>query len=404
MEYLSAYELKDALAAYGTSIGIAADSGSVPSNSILVGKTSAIADEMPTDNQYRVVAEESGNIYVLASNYYGYRAALAFLKREFASHGGIFVGTYTGDATTSLMSASNGAIRTMFYNVYGWNNWKDANKNEVTGTQAPALTLRQDLQRDLLSAYAPDVIGFQEYNKDTYHQSFTQILNDLGYTELAVTVPDRGGSARANHTPLFYKADRVKPVDNAKGFVWYDCTDNQGNWSYSKSVTWAVFEEIATGNQFAVFNTHFMQWYDSNSDSDDIDAGESAEQRKNNAMALLNVISEVAKQYSNIPMIVGGDLNYAVTTADAHTALVDGGLTYLPNSGNSYHGFYTYDAVKKIYDMDSTTIPSPYTLDRIFLGGNTQSIEYSHALVLDDTANRASDHSPTLVDIIFRAS
>lgn len=398
MEYLSAYELKDALAAYGTSIGIAADSGSVPSNSILVGKTSAIADEMPTDNQYRVVAEESGNIYVLASNYYGYRAALAFLKREFASHGGIFVGTYTGDATTSLMSASNGAIRTMFYNVYGWNNWKDANKNEVTGTQAPALALRQDLQRDLLSAYAPDVIGFQEYNKDTYHQSFTQILNDLGYTELAVTVPDRGGSARANHTPLFYKADRVKPVDNAKGFVWYDCTDNQGNWSYSKSVTWAVFEEIATGNQFAVFNTHFMQ----NATVSGTEVGPT--ERLANAQELMDVIKGVVAQYSDIPMIVGGDLNYASTSDTPHNALVDGGLTYLPNTGNSYHGFYTYDADKKIYNMDSTTIPSPYTLDRIFLGGITQNITERHALVLDDTANRASDHSPTLVDIIFRAS
>ena len=60
---------------------------------------------------------------------------------------------------------------------------------------------------------------------------------------MAVTVTN---SYKTNYTPLFYNKDRLKVIDS--GYHLY----SDGANDKSKSITWAVFEDISNGKRFAV--------------------------------------------------------------------------------------------------------------------------------------------------------
>ena len=143
-------------------------------------------------------------------------------------------------------------------------------------------------------------------------------------------------------------------------------------------------------------------------------------------------------EYNNIPVIMGGDLNFwnlwenyganAESETKPYKALVGGGMTLASritgvntnfqkkdgetNYTNSYHGYYEYDAKKKIYDTSKTTIVDPYTLDYIFIYNHNHddktatTTDYGitaqrYYILKDDLTDRASDHSPTLIDFVF---
>ena len=413
VESLSAYELKDALTGLGYTLNVVADNGSssVNAKSILIGKTAATEGDIPTGNQYLIKADANGLIQISAGNYYGYRAALSFLTEEMNAHGGILAGVYSSTANVPHVEhATDDSVRVMFYNVFGWNSWYDE-----SGKSTSALfpyQLRMDLQKDLIEAYAPDVVGFQEYMSTAlrngvadYHSKFTPIMTALGYTQISTT------AGNANCTPLFYKTDKYDVVES--GYQLYS-----ENGSGSKSVTWAVFREKATGKAFSVFNTHFVHEESNN------------EGRVQNAKELLSVINTVTAKYQGISAIMGGDLNYwniwetykpdeaAIGSYLPHKELTTGGMVYMHNVAeksvgapdtDSYHGYFGYNATKKIFNMGVTTIldkattnPDTYTLDHIFLGGNKDGIDAKKCIIItDDAALRASDHSPTYVDFIL---
>ena len=71
---------------------------------------------------------------------------------------------------------------------------------------------------------------------------------------------------------------------------------------------------------------------------------------------------------------------------------------------NSYHGYFYYDADKKIYDVTKSNVTSThYTLDHVFLGGNKNGVTVKrHFIIEDDLTLRASDHSPILIDFVLK--
>ncbi len=408
VESLSAYELKDALTSLGYKLpedAVVADNGSssVNAKSILIGKTAATEGDMPTGNQFSIT-ENNGTVQISASNYYGYRAAIEYIQQK----GGIPTYTeYTNDASLKYLSKPDASVRVMFYNVYGYDNWKNP---DGTTVYAPSLALRQDMQKDLLSAYAPDVIGFQEYTADCYHANFNSILSSLDYAQVPVS------KGTANYTPIFYNDKKLELVDYE--YVMY----NEYNGGGTKSITWAIFK-VKSGEDankmFAVFNTHFE--YQSQNDGGNV-------YRCSNARELLTVIQTVLgkrTEYKNIPLFMGGDLNYwnINDTKEPHQILTSGGLTYLAERNNtlteytnrweqdgdystyteSYHGYYRYDPTEKIYYMSENSMTtSRYSLDYIFLGGDEDSVAVKkYIIVNNDLTYRASDHSPTFVDFVF---
>ena len=419
VEGLAANELRAMLSELGFSVRIKDDNGSVQEigeNVILLGKTVATETEMPAENAY-TVTEKNGRVQILANNYYGYAAAIKFIKPKIKQAGG-FPRDFDRTETFSLKQAekAEGSLRVMFYNVYANDDWKKPDGTTVTGSDAPSALMRQDLQSDLLSVYEPDVVGFQEYSTSTYHSKFNSTLASLQYEQVSVS------AGSANYTPIFYKPDRLSLKDS--GYELY-----RVNGGKTKSITWAIFEEKTgenAGKTFAVFNTHFE--YHPGSQGGD-------EYRASNVEDLLALIKSVTgdgAEYEGVPVIMGGDLNFwdvwgldkddSLNASDdkwvgqngiPYTMLTEGGLTLVTKisgvqtnaytSVNSYHGYYRFDAAKKIYDLTQSTLThtnsNPYTLDHVFLGGGLKNISISRYLIIeDDITLRASDHSPTMLD------
>ena len=406
VEGLSAYELKQMLTEFGYSVKVKEDNGSatVDAKSILLGKTAATEGEMPEGNNYSIV-EKNGQIQISAGNYYGYSAALNFIKSKIRQNDGFPQGLeYTGTADVSNVTRTGDSIRVMFYNVLGYS-WEGVDGEKADEKHTPSVTLRQELECDLLSAYAPDVIGFQEYVNE-FQSDFDAQLEAIGYTRVPTTKTN-------NNTPIFYRADKVTLVQS--DFTKYTTTDSAKN---NRGVTWAMFKENGTDKMFAVFNTHFLHSLDKNTTTWDTE-------RENNAKQILAVINNIVK-LPNIPIIMGGDLNFSNIWSDKGTessrkpyeALVNGGLTLASNIEgvqtnfytssnsknytNSVHGFYLYDSVKKIYDMKQSNLinnkKSQYTLDHIFMGNLSSITVHTHWIVEDELTMRASDHCPVFVD------
>ncbi len=394
---LAAYELKDYLKGRGFDLPVVRDSSAAAKGgkSIRMGETAMMVGTMPTGDDYSITDDADGNIQILAGSYYGYREALRYIRLK----GGISKGiSQSGNATPALAAKADGTIRAMFYNVYGWDNWKKLDGTTASGNDAPSLALRQDLQRDLFESYQPDVLGFQEYMADSYHAKFNSVLTELGYAQVDVS------KGSANCTPLFYKKDKLEVVE--KGYILYDCSDDTD----SKSVTWAVFREKSSGKLVSVFSTHFM-WNMTKDEGAKWD-----KEREDNAKELVALVNTVVAKYENIGAIIGGDLNYWNTTAGnsapAYTVMVNGGLKYMISmttahnraTTESYHGYHAYDGSKSIFDTTKNTLTtSKYTLDYIFFGGSKNKTEIkSYYIISDDITMRASDHCPTFTDIVLK--
>ena len=399
MESLSAYELKAALAELGYSVSVTQDNGSASVNnqSILIGKTAATAGEMPSGNQYRITAANNGRIQISAGSYYGYRAALASIINEVKENDGIYAGAYSGDADLANADrATNDSVRVAFYNVLGYD-WISlaGGSDKAAAENTPPVALRQDLQRDILSAYLPDVIGFQEYVNE-YRSDFGTIMTGLEYTEVPTT-------QAKNNSPIFYRADKLSVVDS--GFTLYTSEASASN---KRGVTWAVFEDQA-GNKLAVLNTHFLH-----TNASDF----SATEHEDSAATVLSVISTIKETYGNdIAVIFGGDLNFKNGTGTAYTSLTNGGLTFASeiegvqtNAGSTYsvHGFYLYNGNgDNVYDLTQSNLLNAnpqkpqYTYDYIFVGDESSITVKKYIIVEEDATLRASDHSPTLIDLVF---
>ncbi len=386
-EELAAYELQAALEEMGTTLGIATDSGSVSTKSILVGDTAATVGNMPTGNNYSVSIDTNGRIQIAAGSYYGYRAAIDYLTSN--TVGGIIPADidHSADASISLMTAPTGALRVMFYNLYGYSN------------AGGPLDLRQNLQIDMIKSYAPDVIGFQEYVKAS-HDSMTAKLTALGYAEVPST---RNSSDKVNDTPIFYKSSEV--TLEASGYFLY--TEDRGisqacNNNYTKSLSWAVFTEKESGKQFTVVNTHLMYNADENDDGTKEDHTLA---RQENVKELLDQIGNIPSQYASLPIILGGDLNCSYTTAPFND-LVSGGFTWMKNAPNVSYDSYgygkeiaTYSTTDKIYTEIATPPTTGYGIDHALYSGNVTVKNY--LTVTDRIACIASDHCPKLADIIL---
>ena len=435
VESLVAHELKAMLEELGCKVAVEEDRNdpSICTEAVLIGKTAATEEALPTGNAFSV-AEKDGQLQISAGNYYAYRAAIDYLRTTIEENGGVPRDlAYTGDTTVANAErATEDSLRVMFYNVYGLTTWKkgalDAQGNDVsqslTGKYVPPYTIRQDLQLQLIEAYAPDVIGFQEFmsgsgNLDYYTTFLPRMLNQLGYTQVK---PEVG---RGNCTPLFYNAEKLSVVES--GYQLYSVGGN------SKSVTWAIFSVKSgkdAGKTFAVFNTHFAY-----------ESGEYGDlRREQNAKELVEVINEVT-QNGTIAGFMGGDLNFwnlwgnydgktgaeaeaRISATKPYKVLTEGGMTLLSgladvesnfwsksntkNYTNSYHGFFEYDATKKIYDLENSSLTrtksTGYTLDYILLRNQSESTVTvkKYYILKDELTCRASDHCPTLADFVLK--
>ena len=166
-----------------------------------------------------------------------------------------------------------------------------------------------------------------------------ELMQDV-YTEAHPEVKD------VNYTPVFYKADKDSLLDS--GYFLYDGL-NDAN---SKSVTWAVLEEKATGKQVVVASTHLWWMFDSEKDN---------QQRLQNVAQLKAFCDKmVAEETTDMPTCVD---DYPVELPDKTAA-----IRRMPEFAIDYIFTYNIENLKaKKFDV-----------------------------LTHEDARRSSDHSPVL--------
>lgn len=386
-EEIFAYTLRyHLLKNYGYELSVTDDSRSESEYEILIGNTSR-SNVTPEENGYAVVVNgkklqmtadgmlgwEGLHNYVMYDLFKSTLAAKYTLSQDFdvnkktdlsLDDGSYFTANRTGD------------VRYMVYNVYGY------------GEGGP-ISMRQQLQQDIISAYLPDIIGFQEYTA-TFHKNLTPLLIELGYTAVEVdTTID--GVEYVNFTPMFYRADKL--TQKAAGF---NIQLNANPKELTKTTTWAVFE-TAEGKELGAVTAHFM-W------SGDSLATNHEELRRQHASDIVALANKLRSEYG-VPVIFGGDLNCSLRSAPVNI-LTEGGFAIAQNvapegsrnNNNGHHGYAVYDTVNKQYT--GVFIPKgKYTgsIDHLFA---TEGVTVKgFATLCSYYTAIASDHSPLIMDI-----
>ena len=251
----------------------------------------------------------------------------------------------------------------------------------------------------LVRAYCqvvPDVICLQEVSMH---------MEDLMMTRLRSIAWGEDRTARydlitGGDTPLLYLCDRLDV--KASGFFRYDevVPGYQGSFNNSgtKSYTWAVFEEIGSGNRLAVTSTHL--WWKSDDPSSSYYQENSETARAYQLSQAIAQTERVSAEYG-CPAVIAGDLN---STDDAPCLKTARKLEWV----DAYHvvrgrrdetsGYHTCG--NNGYKRES---PGSFkeAIDHILVRKDCSMTENNYLRITDPWFDRISDHYPLYIDISF---
>ena len=374
---------------YGYRMEIVDDSTAKGEHEVLVGNTNRHSAMSLEENEYSISV--SGEALCFAAGgmlsyneMYSYVTGTLFKPTGLADYSLPSSYSYKTAATGKvddgswLLSEKTGQVRMMSYNVFG------NIVNYDDGTSTGPIEYRQQLQLEMISAYAPDVVGLQEFSQKNY-KNVTAKMNGLGYT----LVPNN--SSTWNNNPLFYNKKTLELVNS--GYHVYTGIEEQ------KAAAWAVFTVKETGKKFVAISTHFM-W-----NSTKLTTEEAAEARKLNAKELLKLVSEIrALGYGELPVIMGGDYNCKLETEPLQ-AIKQAGFSCArevaarKNDTNGHHTYSRYDNEFEAYSIVYTPNKKHSSaIDHMFVSsGITVN---SFAAITLPYALYASDHCPTVTDFI----
>ena len=228
---------------------------------------------------------------------------------------------------------------------------------------------RRALATKLIRDADPDVIGTQELHKPQGDYLISQ-LPDYAWFGIS-----RRGDDSDEHMGVFYRRDRLRVLES--GNFWLsDTPDVPGSISWGhplpRMVTWALFQRIADGRRFYLFNTHLPY-------------REEDEDARTRGTRLL--MSRIAALPSEVPVVVTGDFNTTPGSpahAAATTALQDAWTSAARRSGpeGTFHGF---------------TGQPEQRIDWVLVRG----FEVRSASTLDgnEAGRFPSDHFPLLVEL-----
>lgn len=246
-----------------------------------------------------------------------------------------------------------------------------------------AWPLRKDMAAATILFHKADIVGMQEALRGQISDLETLLP---GYAWIGVGRDD--GKDGGEFNPVFYSRQRLRVAEQAT--FWLSATPEavgSRGWdgACNRLVTWAKFDEIASGRSFYVFNTHFDH------------VGVVA--RRESAGLLLRRIAAIA---GNGPAVVTGDFNcppsgepYRILVAGVEGAspLLDArsaSATPLYGGSRSFNGFKPITGPGEI-------------IDHIFVRGG---LSVARSGVIADTwdGRFVSDHFPVLAEILLSPS
>lgn len=359
------------------------DEAKKSSHKIIIGKT-AFSNSVNVSGFEYSINIKSGNVFLSAASLEAYDEIYNVIVSNIVGTGenGLkdpftYKGKAVVDETTAKLKGENTSdVRIIFNNILG-------NCNDTTHP----VVYRTKSVSEMLTSYHPDVLGLQECSPKSRSTNIVAILDRYGYKEVGAKATNSNGN---NYTPLFYNPNTVKVIEC--GYDYYTGTFNDGG---SKSLTWAVFEVIATGKKFAVCSTHFF--YQS----------EAGEGRVENAKTIAARCKAIYDKYK-IPVIMGGDLNTKISTAPFNYLKDNGLIDIRANSTEwskikGHHSYPEFSEVLGYYDVYYTP-NSSYgdSIDHAFCYGNETVTFDRYHVVTEPFALMSSDHCPIIVDFTFK--
>jgi endonuclease/exonuclease/phosphatase family metal-dependent hydrolase len=375
-----------------------------------------VTDKTLAGGEYKFSISD-GNITITASDYQGFGAALDYMMDAYDTKGQFFTLSNGIEHTsnykkhlTDITSSSEyaytkvGSTRIMFYNILFM--------GSASGYTFPP-EARDYLQIEMLKLYRPDVVGFQEFRTGTIvgvngetigeRDRFMAMLDELGYVPTILQGDERIDNAtKSCYVPVYYNPETTELIES--DFYTYASQSNNMPKDYfntpqsirdTKSMTWAVFKEKASGRQYIVVNTHM--------------AGQSENLSDCQAMEAIATINELCSRY-DAPLFMGGDLNSGVNNGKNYQYLIDSGMEHARDVAN-FHSSKTYAAhTYPDYDADIGMIlpaggmkldTDQKSIDHILLE-NMKDVRVNLCGVVVDICTAAgSDHLPMFVDISF---
>lgn len=281
-------------------------------------------------------------------------------------------GTFIKDkSSASTLGDTDATLRLMTFNILG--------SNDSPEKRYPYILKS-------IQTYNPGIVSFQECNA-ACHSNIISKLTDYKSAHTTHT-----GTSTKVYTPIIYRPDLYKLL--ASGQEWLDMRYTKTN---TKSLAWAVFEELSSGQKFAVINVHGALWGSSYTLPDGKTYAQMREEAKlwrvDNIRQMNDRRNEILKEYPDIPCLWTGDFNFDKTT-EAYKAAINYGM-----KDAEFSATVKSDAGTKSLHGVGSLPESGNTIDHIF--GNDKVIFRIHKICqsLDDV--KGSDHCPVYADIKF---
>ncbi len=231
---------------------------------------------------------------------------------------------------------------------------------------------RKDYVAEMMSEkYQADIVGIQEAQKNQIEDLQHRLPK---YSWVGVGRDD--GRSEGEFSPIFYKTNRFKLV--ATNTFWLSETPHlpgSKSWdtAITRVVTWAIFTDLNTEQNFYLVNTHFDH------------EGEKA--RIESAKMIVEFISEIDR---NIPVVFTGDLN-VTESSEAYSVLSEDpdlhDARYLSETG--------HDGPTASFNNWKELRPPESRLDYLFVRDGIRVL--SHRIADDRYEDRfPSDHLPVV--------
>lgn len=245
---------------------------------------------------------------------------------------------------------------------------------------------RADIIIEKILEYYPEVVGLQECNSSG-QKTIVDALSDfygsaVGYID---------GTTTKAYTPILYRKDKLKLIES--GAVFFEKRYTGTN---TKTMSWAVFEEIETGKKFAVLNAHYALIAASYNLGSMTNAVEGAQWREDNSRQMLEKAAELKNKYNGtLPVMLMGDLNSNRNSKsiqmleDVYNDSMNVATVSKTTGMASYHS--------KPGQVPKAGMP----IDFIFVDSALINV-YRHLIPTDSATANISDHAPVITDISFK--
>ncbi|WP_249066817.1 endonuclease/exonuclease/phosphatase family protein [Halalkalibaculum roseum] len=239
---------------------------------------------------------------------------------------------------------------------------------------------RKERVINLIAFYEPDFIGTQEAQLHQL-QDMKKGLNKYEW----IGVGRADGRSEGEFSAIYYNTERFRLVQNSDSTIWLSESPSTPSKSWDAALprilTWGTFQEVESGKEIMVYNTHFDH------------IGDTAR-----AKSAKLIVETVNSQSEDKPVVLTGDFNaiegsipYENLTAPTKGLKDAYYETELPHVGP----LFTYDDFKVLGENER------HRIDYIFV--NDKVTVMRHAAISDFRDGRyPSDHLPVITDVRFK--